>query len=138
MLLTFWTQKAQKTKLFSFTYKLSFSEFLAFRKLCEKFAVCLSFWLFTLKSYLEAQINKTIIYNTRQQDTFSAKIIPIMTDLYIYLSYQDYKGLLPRHAEQKVDNTKKNFNERMSRDFWLLNLHQNFPAVINLQVLGII
>jgi len=51
MLLTLFVgSKAQKTELFSFPYKLSFSELLAFGKLREKFAVCLSFRLFTLKS----------------------------------------------------------------------------------------
>jgi len=42
MLLTFWVQrakkKAQKTELFSFPYKISISELLAFWKLCENHA----------------------------------------------------------------------------------------------------
>ena len=48
-----------KIEFFSFIYiyKLIFFDLLAFWKLHEKFVVCLSFWLFTLKSSPEAQIN---------------------------------------------------------------------------------
>jgi len=56
MLLTFWLQKttkAHKIERFSFPHELSFSELLAFRKLHEKFTVCLS---------SQAQTNRPLIY----------------------------------------------------------------------------
>jgi len=43
-------KKPLKIVLFSFTYKLSFFVLLAFQKLYEKFYVCLSFLIFTLKT----------------------------------------------------------------------------------------
>ena len=56
MLLTFWLQKttkAHKIERFGFPHELSFSELLAFRKLHEKFTVCLS---------SQAQTNRPLIY----------------------------------------------------------------------------
>ena len=53
--------KKLKFELLSFTYKLSFFEFLAFRKVREQFDFYLSFWLFTLRSYQEDQTNTPLV-----------------------------------------------------------------------------